>query len=661
MKRNQILTLALTMIVLLQLLPAQQIIPLMQAKAATIPARNDLEARPASSLNPHPLATQPIPTTFPQADKNVFPANYFAPVEDQRDPIPTQLFKEDEFRKLASNKITRDARGREVISIRRRRPFSNKPDDYEQVEVPLHKYVEELNQYEKFLNKLGYTLRDGQLAGSTSRAQSDMGDVLRLRPQSELEAEKRKCKPVDCPPEFFAYDPNPFHFNYTGDLSVLNFERLSINPADIKAFIRAPKVSRSSRSEVTRGVLIPVRAQADSLATTASPSFQRCGGVRVRLVPVGVNPATGAPRVMLMSGFLDDAFGLGKKLLDPDILVNVGLAYLSCEAAKKLGIEISGCPKDEAASAPPTSSEGAERPPITFPNVKTPDDPKCLYSTDGQMLVERTPEFTAYASASDGFGWFNAYGGTIINLKANMVADQTHGQLGINHWGQTTLSVTVLGLNFKLAEYTKEASYDSEANPRFSTPSDKLVAILPILGEVPIADEFHQQIDGPSATFMAGPVPITIESRIELWVGKTTESPNSVQPPLACGESGTGRLELLLGAKAKADVILRGKIDAVVAGVGIEGALTLMDDSFGARLTTDILPDANEIKVTPAVTYDLKHLAGSVRLFTEVDLAVYSKKWSVVVLDNIGGIDPPPKTVPENPFPSTFFAKKKQT
>jgi hypothetical protein len=659
MKRNQILTLALTIILLLQLIPTRPLIPLMQAEAAAMPAGYEPAASTTSSLNTSPLTPLPIPTPFPPADKNVFPANYFDPIKDL-DPIPTRPFRKEEFINLAPDRITKGADGKQWVSIRRRKPLSNKPDDYEQVKVPLNRYVEELNEYEEFLNKLGYSLRDGQLANPAGRrVESNMGDVLMLRPREEVLTDKPKCDLPDCWPEFYAYDPNPFHINYTGDLSVLNFERLRVNPADIRGFRRAPSGSRSARGAAQSGMLVPVRVQSTLSADTASTSYQRCGGVRVRLVPLGRNPATGAPRFMMMS-FIGDLFDFGVKTFNFDILINASLGYLGCAAGKELGLKIPGCPESgERGSASPTSSEESTKPPDTL--RKTEADPKCLYSADGEMLVSQTPMFKADASASDGFGWFAAYGGIVFNLEGRMVADQTHPQLGINHWGQTTLSITVLGLNFKLAEYTKQTSYESQTNPKFSTPPSKFVAILPIIGEVPIEANFHKQIDGPRATFMVGPVPITVESGVEFNAGEINETPNLAQPPLACGESGTGRLELQLGAEAEAKVSLRAKIDAIVASVGIEGSLILMDDRFGGRMVTEIIPDANEIKVTPSVTYDLKHLAGQLRLFVELDLLVYDKKWSVLILDNIGGIDPPSKTFPPKPWTATYFSKKKKT
>lgn len=613
-------------------------------------------ARPAASEFARaagPLAPLAAPTPFPKPEQNVFPAGHFAPVKMRR-RLRAVPFTEREFlavvQKHAPDKLVRISGRAPALIVRRRKPFSNQPNDFEHSLVPVHQYLAQLNQQESFLNGLGLTLRDGPLrAGKSSPVIfSDMGDVLRLRSWQEVHP-KEQCQPAECLPEFVAHVPDLF-FHPQDPLVRRRLVRFDTSGVRLvrSARARARFVNVGGRRTLVANADLRLRT---SGAVSAAGVERQLGDVQ--LLPIGVNPVTNRPRIMMFGGIVD---GFGKlvdkgKELAKEAIID-GAVELGCDAARAAGIHIDGCPDGGSSSSSPTGSEESAGAAVDPNAAKGAGDPSCLYGTQGALAASLTPVWRTSATATVKSGWFEA--GTM--LLVNMQGSQQGNHLRLTHSGRADVSVGVLGINFTLAEYTRATGYDSTANPKFAPPAGNFA--VPILGLTSLQDQFKQEVIGPGATFMVGPVPITVGSKVTLAVGPAGGAENFVQPPLDCTPGAPGRLDLFLGANVRADVELFAKVDAVVASAGVDAVLTLMDDTVGARLTTEIAPTENAVRVTPALSYDVRHLAGQVRLFVEVDLIAYTKKWSVVILDS-NGIDPPAKAEPAKPTVYTFASKKK--
>ena len=75
-----------------------------------------------------------------------------------------------------------------------------------------------------------------------------------------------------------------------------------------------------------------------------------------------------------------------------------------------------------------------------------------------------------------------------------------------------------------------------------------------------------------------------------------------------------------------------------MASAGVEAKLDLVDVNFTSKLFTTVNPNINEVKVNPSLDFDGKMLKGHIDLFVEVDVLLYSKKWSVELF-SFGGWD----------------------
>jgi hypothetical protein len=174
------------------------------------------------------------------------------------------------------------------------------------------------------------------------------------------------------------------------------------------------------------------------------------------------------------------------------------------------------------------------------------------------------------------------------------------------------------------------------------------------LGETVNPIQFVQDIPGPQAIFPIGPVPVTITSALhfEFSAGKPDFTFPGKLNPSNCNVSDT--LNVGVGLHLNSYIKLNAFVDAFVARVGVEGQLILADDYLGVGVQSIITPAKNEVLVKPGLQYRLKHLAGKLFLYAEIDVLVYSKRFEVQIFDFDSGLGTNGETVTE-PFTQKSF------
>ena len=550
-----------------------------------------------------------------------FPLNYFKPTK-YIPAIPTVPFTADEFTKAAAAKITFGANLQPMVSIRKHRKIDN-VDSYENVKVPLGKFVEELNQYEAFLNKYGATLRDGKLNKkdpNDATVQKDLGVLFALRDRNESEPNYvRKVNPIIYNPDKFSrYEP---HSPTKGQPGVLvtktNPGNILNNPKDIN-LKNAAVINRRVNVQAGRNIGNGIKLRGES-------NYPR--------VMKGSTDSTGFVTVNEDSGC-----GGGKK----------GPTTIQCFESS------CGSPNNHPACeamciGKPKNSQESKTADICPELGKQESDPACLY--DGEIKPITIPAMlNGFDSTGGGNGWFGGYAS--LDLIAKIQQNGT--QIGMNNAGIALAGIELFGSKIDLLEASNYTSFETGVD---SAPQVTVKATaLPGMFDVDLQTEYKKTIPGPGTMFLVGPLPISITSEFNAFVG-LDKTPQPFQKlPAACNINQNGKMTMFLGPRASADVTVRAALDAFVASAGIEGQLILINDTFGGYLTTEIAPAGNTVSITPKLSYKFQHLAGKINLFVELDLLVYTKKWSIEIINFDGFVEQ--ETL--SPKTYTLSAKKKK-
>jgi hypothetical protein len=264
---------------------------------------------------------------------------------------------------------------------------------------------------------------------------------------------------------------------------------------------------------------------------------------------------------------------------------------------------------------------------------------KCLY--DG-YLAGQWNGLSKCISATDANDWFDAS----LCLDISSSSCGANKKLNYRNGGSLHSELKIFGFSIPILDLSATASF---ADGQPSQESE-----YKFLGETVEPIKFVQDIPGPAAIFPIGPIPVTISSGLhfEFDVGKPDFTFPSKLNPNACNESGT--LNVGVGLNLNSYIKLDAYVDAFVARVGVEGQLILADDYFGVGIKSLISPAKNEVLITPGLQYRLKHLAGKLFLYAEIDVIVYSKRFEVQIFDLDSGLGTNGQIVTE-PFTQKTF------
>ncbi|MCA1636132.1 MAG: hypothetical protein LC785_16180 [Acidobacteria bacterium] len=260
---------------------------------------------------------------------------------------------------------------------------------------------------------------------------------------------------------------------------------------------------------------------------------------------------------------------------------------------------------------------------------------KCLYEKDAYMSASWAGISTC-TTASDGNGWFDAS----LCLEQSFDGCQPGGGLALKNSGALHMDVLLFGIPFNILNATAVANYDSTvgAQPFKDPGGNDPKVVIGLTGEEVDPKDLQKEINflGPQTIVPIGPVPVSIKTGLYARFGLNSPDPVSfpgVFPagfPLTCdGGKQSGTLKMQLGVNAYASLWASASVDAYVAEAGMRADLILADDTFGMFMDTKVTPATNTVNVAPLFGYKLKHLAGMVVLFVDVDVIVYSKRWEV--------------------------------
>jgi hypothetical protein len=550
-----------------------------------------VEATTANSL-----AVSAIPEpAAPKADLSGKVAKFyppdFAPIT-KKGVVTTLLFTPDELRKLGGNRITQVG-GKFFVTTKKIDPSTRKAKV-----VPIEDYVAQLNDYEMFLNKLGYSLRSGP---------PNLGKILTLvknRPTSGPGGDRRLEK------RFF-FDPTIYE--RTGAV-----RGAKIYPENIRINTSQP------------GVLNSQQLQAARIKATAP---------REILLP---NGSAGSGTRVLKTEAVCPCITCGSSASPVPPASSLNPICLNGLCPSKDGLS---CVKCSGGAPTPAINSSTSLGQFCGEKSKVCKASKCLY--DGYLAGQWTG-LSKCISATDGNDWFDA--SLCLDLSASSCG--TNKKLNFRNGGSLHSELKIFGFSIPILDVLAAASYTDGKELKESE--------FKFLGETVQTFKFVQDIPGPAAIFPIGPIPVTISSGLhfEFGAGQPDFTFPSNLNPSACNGSET--LNVGVGLNLNSFIKLEAYVDAFVARVGVEGQLTLADDYVGVGIKSLITPANNEVLVTPGLQYRLKHLAGKLFLFAEIDVIVYSKRFEVQIFDFDSGLGTNGQVVTE-PFTQKSFGAVDQS
>ncbi len=517
-----------------------------------------------------------------------FYAPDFAPTVPNKPPVKNVPFTVEELKKTGGSRITQ-TNGKFFVVSKNISLLTKQPKL-----VPIEDYVAQLNGYELFLNKLGYSLRTGP---------PNLGKILTL-------VKKRPTSLPGGSPQAggkqFFFDPTIYQKNgvvkglkiypelRTGDAR-LNGSKIGATSAQQ---IQAARL----KAVAPREILLPNGSAGSGtrvLKTEGMCPCVTCGGVSAPPAP-STNP-------ICLKGLCPSADGL---------------SCVSCGGSKS-----------------PTDNSSTSLGQYCGEKSDKCKSTKCLY--DGYLAGQWTG-LSKCVSATDGNDWFDA--SICIDISSsNCGADK---KLNLRNGGSVHSDLKIFGISIPILDMAASASY---ADGQTAKESE-----FKFLGETVDPISFVQDIPGPRAIFPIGPIPVTVSSKLHFQfdAGKPDFTFPTKLNPNACNISDT--LNVGVGLNLNSYIALDAYIDAYVARVGMEGQLILVDDYFGVGIKSLISPAKNEVLVEPGLQYRLKHLAGKFLLYAEIDLLVYSKRFEVQIFELDSGLGTKGQIVTE-PFTQKSF------
>ena len=145
-----------------------------------------------------------------------------------------------------------------------------------------------------------------------------------------------------------------------------------------------------------------------------------------------------------------------------------------------------------------------------------------------------------------------------------------------------------------------------------------------------------QHYEGPGATFPIGPVPLTVRTFADASLNVGHSVTEFIPPPLVKDNPAIGRVGMGVGASTDVSLGMDAAIDAFVLSAGISGKMSLLNNSVDGSIVSIIAPAANDLTVKKGYKFAATTMKGSISAFVEIDLIVYSERYSVDIIKFAG-------------------------
>lgn len=571
--------------------------------------------------------------------------NQLALVGKQLAACTSQPFTAEEFRRVAprgtmTTVVTTMRNGQRIVTPSVKLPARN---DKRARTVSLARYVDDINAVEKFFNQHGYTLRHGALSlrragerpgpvrAGACMSRDDLDGIRAAMPLIRYKLVDAPAGPVkgtvlDRHVRLPVTKPNP------------------PGPGDVMDAIFQPGISLINEPQLTQAGL-----KLQNLNLIEIPGFKGARGVPAPKV------MSGCPKVCTYT-LGTDTFLTESALFLRDHADEVAYKVPSCRV---MNVPIDQCPvpldytpvthrqywskfidvdfflKNWSNACAVIQHEmgpkGGKKPELLYTSSEAKSGDEIVIEGEpaktffeGKLGYDRTSIKDCVLDVGSN-SMFGAQFCLVYNTRNSY--DATPGFKIHNDAGLKT-DVSLFGYTFDLVSGSANIDWNQPVAPNVSLPVQQ-----PVTSTTLEQTDETQHYEGPGATFPVGPIPLTVRTFADanLSVGKSISA--FEPPPLVANVTGTGKIGMAVGAGTDVSLGMDAAIDAVVLSAGISGKMSLLNNTVKGGITSFINPKINELTVEKAYTFEATTMKGSISAFVEVDLLVYSERYSVDIIN----------------------------
>lgn len=263
---------------------------------------------------------------------------------------------------------------------------------------------------------------------------------------------------------------------------------------------------------------------------------------------------------------------------------------------------------------------------------------------DGTLSLKVTNIKDCFGQASDN-GWFAAYACSMFDT--NNQYTPKNGFL-VDNSAALDSKVSLFGMNVTLLKGATSIHWQQPTGANAVVPQNPVPTVTEASTSSSLDPQSSSQTyDGPKAIIPIGPVPLTITSSLTAGMSIAPKTPIHITPAIKKPDAGKDILGVGVAATAAVDVKFDAAIDAVVASAGVEGKLQLISLGLDGSIISTIDTGANTGHVDKVYQMSGNALKGTLSAFVEVDLLLYTKRWSVGLAGFDGiPLDQPIKSIP---------------
>ena len=250
----------------------------------------------------------------------------------------------------------------------------------------------------------------------------------------------------------------------------------------------------------------------------------------------------------------------------------------------------------------------------------------CLY--DGTLNHPDYPQIGGSSMGGD-VGLFGAH----LQIGADASSETCFGgsKQDFYDWVGANFDLTVFGADLSVLDFSDDAcgptGCSGAAGAKYTFLGEDFSGKL----------SFDNTVDGPGGIVMIGPVPLHIGTRFHYSFGVTPAASgiawSAPSTPHVLGSAcpAAGSVLAQLPIRAEADAGFEAALDLLIVSAGVDAQIQFIDAHFSADMETDVNPPANEVAFRPGLDLNTKMLGGWLDAFVEVDLLLYSKRWTLEI------------------------------
>lgn len=257
------------------------------------------------------------------------------------------------------------------------------------------------------------------------------------------------------------------------------------------------------------------------------------------------------------------------------------------------------------------------------PFVRTTGTPSaCL--NDGSFALAMAPWKGCITTGGSLNNWFG--GASCVSIASNNTGN--NGVMAFENTMDMGASMTIFGLDMDLLGVHASASSSTEKGPLQPPPS-----VSGLVATVGGGTTCCEPIAGPSIYVPIGPTGLLVTSALQMDLNAGDMKTAATTTPTGCAPGPVTVASIDGKATAQAKAQFEASMTVLIASAGIGGEITLVGGELAGDIATTADMGNNLVTVQPRIQFVSDIGSGEVYVFVEVDMLVYSKRWSLTLAE----------------------------